>query len=70
MKVKTVDTLAWWALIIGGINWGFIGLGNLLGAGNWNLVQLVLASWRGFADLIYILVGASAIWLVWTRLSK
>ncbi|MBI2590487.1 MAG: DUF378 domain-containing protein [Candidatus Blackburnbacteria bacterium] len=70
IKVKTINNLAWWILVIGGINWGLVGLGNFLGAGNWNLVEVVLASWRGLSDLIYVLVGVSAVWLAWTRLSK
>lgn len=49
--------------IIGGVNWGLVGLGNLMGS-NWNLVNLLLGSWPIAENIVYILVGISAVWLL------
>ncbi len=55
--------IAWWLLVIGGINWLLVGLGGFF-SGDWNLVHMIF----GFAPVIewivYVLVGISAIWLV------
>lgn len=48
-------------LMVGGINWGLIGLGGLLGA-NWNVVGLILGSWPTVEWLVYLLVGLSAVY--------
>ena len=49
-------------IIIGGINWGLIGIGMLLGVGvEWNLVKLLLGSMPMVEALVYVLVGLSAI---------
>lgn len=52
--------VAHWLLVIGGINWGLVGLGALFGA-NWNVVALVVG-WLPYVEhIVYILVGVSAI---------
>ena len=55
--------LAWWLLVIGGINWGLVGLGGLFN-NNWNIVNKIFGSWPSVEWIIYILVGISAIWLL------
>lgn len=70
MKLKNLNTVAWWILVAGGANWGFVGLGNLLGAGNWNILQNLLGSWQGLADILYLVIGGSALWSVWSKVSK
>lgn len=47
-------------LIVGGLNWGLVGLGYFFG-GNWNLVNLLLGNWMWLEAVVYILVGASAL---------
>ena len=47
--------LAWILLIIGGLNWGLVGAADL------DLVQLILGGVPWLADLVYILVGLSAL---------
>jgi uncharacterized membrane protein YuzA (DUF378 family) len=68
--LKELKTFAWWLVILGGANWGVVGLGNLLGGGNWNVVHLALASWKGLADYVYLLTGAAALYLVWDKVNK
>lgn len=54
--------LAFVLTIIGGLNWGLVGLGGFMGT-NLNLVNLLLGSWPEVEWIVYILVGLSALWL-------
>ncbi|MES2315557.1 MAG: DUF378 domain-containing protein [Patescibacteria group bacterium] len=53
--------IAKWLLIIGGINWGLVGLGWLLGGKDWNVVHMIFGSMQTVEALVYLLVGVSAI---------
>lgn len=53
-KFNLLDKIAFMLLIIGGINWG------LLGILNFNLICFIFGS-GVIARIIYILVGASAV---------
>jgi len=53
-----IYTIALVLLIIGGLNWGFIGLLGI------NLVELIFGIASPLARLIYILVGISAVYVV------
>lgn len=66
--MKKLPMIAWWLAIIGALNWLLVGLGNALGLDNWNLVNLILGSWPGLENLVYILVGVSGLWLLWDEL--
>lgn len=49
-------------VIIGGLNWGLIGLGMLLGTvGGWNVVNMILGSVPVLEGIVYVLVGIAAI---------
>ena len=43
-------------LIVGGLNWGLVGLLNL------DLVQTLFGDWPMIVRTVYVLVGASAVW--------
>ena len=61
MKNKTTcGVIAHWLIIIGALNWGLVGLGYLFG-GNWNIVNILLGQWMVVENIVYLLVGASAI---------
>jgi uncharacterized membrane protein YuzA (DUF378 family) len=47
-------------LIIGGLNWGLVGIGMLMNM-NLNIVNLILGSWPMVEAIIYILVGIAAV---------
>lgn len=47
-------------VIIGGVNWGLVGLGMLMGS-NWNVVNMILGSIPTLEAVVYVLVGASAV---------
>lgn len=50
-------------LIVGGLNWGLMGLGMLLGGeGNaWNVVGMVFGFMPILEAIVYLLVGISAV---------
>ena len=49
-------------LIIGGLNWGLVGVAILMGNGsNLNVVNLLLGSWPVLEGIVYVLVGLAAI---------
>lgn len=47
-------------LVVGGLNWGLVALGNWAGS-NWNVVNLILGSWPTVENIVYLLVGLSAL---------
>lgn len=55
---KFIDYVALTLSVIGGINWGLIGVFGF------NLVAFVFGDMTWFARLIYILVGISGIYLI------
>jgi len=57
-----LSKLALWLVIIGGLNWG------LVGAFNFNLVSLIFGDMSILSRIVYILVGLSAIWLIYAEL--
>lgn len=50
--------IAWILLLIGGLNWGLVGLFN------WNLVAWISMGSRIVERIIYILVLLATIWLI------
>ena len=58
MNLKMISRIL---LLVGGLNWGLIGLGGFLG-GSWNLVYMILGSWPAVEWLVYVLVGAAAVY--------
>lgn len=49
-----------WLLVVGGLNWGLVGVGMLLGS-DWNVVNMLLGSWPIVEAIVYILVGVAAV---------
>ena len=47
-------------LIIGGLNWGLVGVGMLMDS-DLNVVSMLLGSWPVVEAIVYILVGVAAI---------
>lgn len=57
-------------LLVGGLNWGLVGLGMLMG-NDLNVVHMLLGSWPTAEGFVYVLVGLAAIFkLVGCRCSK
>lgn len=68
MKMS-MHTVTFILLIVGGINWGLIGLGGFLGS-NWNVVGMIFGSWPVVEWLVYLLVGLAAVYEVFTHKGK
>ena len=58
--MKIVKIIAAILLVVGGLNWGLVGVGMLLGS-NLNVVNLIAGSIPTLEAIIYLLVGISAI---------
>lgn len=56
-KFSTIDWIALVLLIIGGLNWGLIGLFDF------NLVAAIFGEMSSLTRIIYTLVGVSAIYI-------
>ena len=58
-----IDKIAFFLILVGGLNWGLIGLFN------WNLLGSIFGMLPILLRLIYILVGAAAVYrfVLWLR---
>jgi hypothetical protein len=64
--MKTLDTLVAILLVIGGLNWGLVGLFSF------DLVKTILGDMTFLSRVVYILVGLSALYqvLLWKAIQK
>lgn len=60
MRMNGIDWLSYALVIIGGLNWGLVGLFNF------NLVDELFGAESTLSQIIYILVGLSAVYLLYT----
>lgn len=56
--MKMLHTGAFLLVVVGAVNWGLVGLLNL------NVVNMLFGSVDLLEKLVYVLVGASGVWLV------
>lgn len=63
MDKKTIHMIAFILMAVGGLNWGLIGVGTLLSA-DWNLVNMILGSSPLLETIVYVLVGASTVYII------
>jgi len=56
-------------VVVGGINWGLVGLGMLLSM-DLNVVNMLLGTWPMVEAIVYLLVGVSAIIVAIQCMSK
>ncbi len=54
--MKTVDVIVWVLLVIGGLNWGLVGIFGF------NLVSFLFGEFTILSRIVYILVGLSAVY--------
>lgn len=57
---KPLHMIAVWLVIIGGLNWGLVGIGMLAGT-NLNVVNLIFGSISWLEAVVYLLVGLAAL---------
>jgi len=58
--MKALHVIAFILLVIGGLNWGLTAFGI-------NVVEMVLGSWPVVVQVVYVLVGLSAIYILLTH---
>ena len=61
--MKILHQVAFALLVVGGLNWGLVGLLNF------NLVELILGAGTVLTQIVYVLVGASAVYIGATHMS-
>jgi uncharacterized membrane protein YuzA (DUF378 family) len=60
MRINGIDWAALVLTIVGGLNWG------LVGAFDFNLVDSIFSEGSALSRIVYVLVGLSAVYLVYT----
>ena len=64
--MKIVNLIAKILVIVGGVNWGLVGIG-MFASSNLNVVNLLLGSWPMVEAVVYILVGISAVIAIFSK---
>lgn len=55
-------------VIVGGLNWGLIGLGMLFSSGSsWNVINMIFGAWPMLEGILYLLVGVGAVIMLLPR---
>lgn len=67
--MKAVSVIAVLLAVVGGLNWGLVGLGYFLNT-NLNVVNLLLGSWPVVEAVVYLLVGLSALLVGYAHMAK
>ncbi len=63
MKGCGMHKLSGALVFIGGLNWGLVGIGMLMGS-DWNVVHMILGSWPTVEAIVYVVVGIAAIMML------
>ncbi len=50
-------------VIVGGLNWGLVGLGMLM-KGDWNVVKMLLGGMPMVEGIVYLLVGIATVMMI------
>jgi uncharacterized protein len=58
--MRSIDVTAAILLVVGGLNWGLVGLFNF------DLVAAIFGAGSPFARIVYVLVGAAALYQIVT----
>ena len=58
-SLNALGKIAWVLVIVGALNWGLIGI-NM----EWNVVDMLLGAWPVVLKIVYLLVGLSALVLL------
>ena len=61
-KMSGIDWIAIILLLIGGLNWGLIGIFT------WDLVATIFGAMTTISRVVYTIVGISAIWSIYSLL--
>ena len=64
MKMSSLEWVVWVLMVVGGLNWGLVGL---LGV---DVVAWLFGDGSVLSQLVYVLVGLSALYWVWKTFKK
>jgi uncharacterized membrane protein YuzA (DUF378 family) len=64
--MKALHMISFILVVIGGLNWGLVGLGELMGS-DWNVVHMIIGSMASLEWLVYVLVGLATLSLLATH---
>jgi uncharacterized membrane protein YuzA (DUF378 family) len=59
--MKSLHMVSFILLVVGGLNWGLVGIGGFMGS-DWNLVHMIVGNWPMVEWIVYVLVGLSAVY--------
>ncbi len=59
-KMSAIDWIAWVLVVVGGLNWGLVGLFSF------DLVAAIFGDVSALARVVYVLVGLGALWTLIT----
>lgn len=68
-KMNPLDWISFILIVIGAINWGFVGIPQLFGLSQINLVSLVLGTIPFVENIVYGLVGISGVYWLFRAIS-
>lgn len=54
--MKGFGQFAWWATVLGAVNWGLVGLLNI------NVVEMVAGGSAGVTQVVYVIIGAAGLY--------
>lgn len=60
-NMKALHAIAFILVVVGALNWG------LVGAAGWNLVDMLLGAGSMLSKIVYVVVGVSGLFLVFTH---
>lgn len=58
-SLNALGKIAWVLVIVGALNWGLVGI-NM----EWNVVNMLVGAWPIVLKIVYLLVGLSALVLL------
>lgn len=64
MKMNGLEWVAWVLMVVGGLNWGLVGLFGV------DAVVWVLGLDSVLSQVVYVLVGLSALFWIWKTFKK
>ncbi len=63
MEKSAIKSIARLLVFVGAVNWGLVGIGYFMNA-DYNVVEMLLGSIPVVVAVVYVLIGASALYLV------
>jgi uncharacterized membrane protein YuzA (DUF378 family) len=65
--MKALHMVSFILLVVGGLNWLVVGVAQLGYGMQFDLVTWLFGAWPALVSVVYILVGVSAVYQLWTH---